>query len=353
MGMSRPRDDAALEELLGAFALDALEPEEVAEVEALLARRPDLAREADRLVRTAAWLGATEAIAARPEMRDELFARARTQRPPTGGGPEAPRAAPTKGDEAVQTYTASTERLGETLGSFDTAASDVPTPNGLTARDLVVHLAAQESLLAQAIDRTVVPEILDDDIDARTASFVARYREASLDEVTDVWRRSVDEVAAWADDPATRRTTVPWIGLAMPRDNFLVARAFENWIHRDDLRRAQGQAPEAPPPAELHEMANLSMRTLPFALLVTDRAHPGKVARVVLTGPGGGEWQLSMGGHAAVEGARPDVTLTTSIVDWCLVAGERLEPGELDHTSDGDVDLAGDLVAAAPTFATL
>ena len=244
--MSRPHDDAAIEELLGAFALDALEPEEVAEVEALLARRPDLASEADRLVRTAAWLGATEAIAARPEMRDQLLARARTQRPPAYDGIERPRrsmpdeaplAVPTSGDGAVQTYRASTERLGETLASFDTAASGVPTPNGLTARDLVVHLAAQESLLAQAVDRTVVPEITDDDIDARTASFVARYREASLDEITGVWRQSVDEVVVWADDPATRRTTVPWIGLEMPRDNFLVARAFENWIHRDDLRR--------------------------------------------------------------------------------------------------------------------
>lgn len=337
--MSRPHDDAGLEELLGAFALDALEPAEIAEVEALLARRPDLAREADRLARTAAWLGATEAIAARPEMRDELFARARSRRAPI--------------DSAGQTYTASTERLGETLGSFDTVASDVPTPNGLTARDLVVHLAAQESLLAQAIDRTVVPEILDEEIDARTASFVARYREVSLGDVTDVWRRSVDEVAAWADDHATRERTVAWIGLDMPRDNLLVARAFENWIHRDDLRRAQGEASEAPPPAELHEMADLSMRTLPFALLVTDRGHPGKVARVVLTGPGGGEWQLSMGGHSAREGARPDVTLTTSIVDWCLVAGERLEPGGLDYTVDGDIDLAADLVAAAPAFATL
>jgi hypothetical protein len=60
-----------------------------------------------------------------------------------------------------------------------------------------------------------------------------------------------------------------------------------------------------------------------------------------------------MGGRTAPDGARPDVTLTTDIVDWCLVAGERLEPGELEHTVDGDVDLAADLVAAAPAFATL
>jgi hypothetical protein len=35
------------------------------------------------------------------------------------------------------------------------------------------------------------------------------------------------------------------------------------------------------------------------------------------------------------------------------VAGERLAPTELPRRVEGDVDLAGDLVAAAPAFATL
>ena len=54
--------DAEVAELLGAYALDACEPEEAEAIEAVLARRPDLAREADRLSRAAAWIGATEAI---------------------------------------------------------------------------------------------------------------------------------------------------------------------------------------------------------------------------------------------------------------------------------------------------
>jgi hypothetical protein len=100
-------------------------------------------------------------------------------------------------------------------------------------------------------------------------------------------------------------------------------------------------------------MAELSMRTLPFALLVEDRAHPGKVARIVLTGAGGGEWSCSMGGARPAPDAVPDVTLTADVVDWCLVAGERLVPAELPCTVDGDALLADDLIAAAPAFATL
>jgi uncharacterized protein (TIGR03083 family) len=334
-----PLDKTAIEELLGAYALDALDPDEVVEVEAALARDPELAHEAARLVRTAAWLGASEAMAAPASLRADVLARARARR-------SVP-------DAAARTYLASTERLGETFRALTSDKYGDPTPNGLGARDLVVHLAAQESMLAQAIDRTVVPDIDASDIDVRTDAFIERYRDATLDEVTRIWRSSVDEVAVWAADPATRDTTVPWIGLDMPRDNFLVARAFENWIHRDDLRRVQGLDGEPPPADEIHEMAELSMRTLPFALLVTERAHPGKVARIVLTGPGGGEWTCSMGGARPPEGAIPDVTITTDVVDWCLVAGERLAPADLALRVDGDAELAGDLVAAAPAFATL
>jgi len=337
--MSRPHDDTPLDDLLGAYALDALDATEAAEVEAELAQRPELAREAERLVRTAAWLGATEAISAPPSMRDAVLARARARRSSSDGPTTA--------------YLASTARLAETFASL--AADDYmePTPNGLGVRDLVVHLAAQESLLAQAVDRPVVPEVAEGDIDARTAAFVERYRIATLEEVTEVWRRSVDEVASWAADPGTRHETVPWIGLDMPRDNFLVARAFENWIHRDDLLRAQGREVEPPPAAELHEMAELSIRTLPFALLVTDRAHPGKGARVVLTGGGGGDWRVGMGGARPDPGVAPDVTFTADVVDWCLVAGERLAPAALVHEVEGARELADDLVAAAPAFATL
>jgi anti-sigma factor RsiW len=54
--------DAEVEELLGAYALDACDPAETAAVEAVLARRPDHAVEAARLANAAAWIGATEAF---------------------------------------------------------------------------------------------------------------------------------------------------------------------------------------------------------------------------------------------------------------------------------------------------
>jgi hypothetical protein len=49
----------------------------------------------------------------------------------------------------------------------------------------------------------------------------------------------------------------------------------------------------------------------------------------------------------------PDVTVTADAVDWCLLVGDRIAPGELAHTVEGDVSLADDLLTAAPALASL
>jgi len=73
---------------------------------------------------------------------------------------------------------------------------------------------------------------------------------------------------------------------------------------------------------------------------------------VVLTGAGGGTWHLPLDPTHDAAGA-PDVTVTASALDWCRFAGERVDPADLVVTIEGDRDLAEDLLAAAPAFATL
>jgi hypothetical protein len=99
-------------------------------------------------------------------------------------------------------------------------------------------------------------------------------------------------------------------------------------------------------------MADFSARNTGLGLVMVGRDHPGLTARIVLTGPGGGEWTVAMGAGADLSGP-PAVTLTADVVDWCLVAGARLDPSALVRMVDGDPVLADDLVAAAPAFATL
>ena len=99
-------------------------------------------------------------------------------------------------------------------------------------------------------------------------------------------------------------------------------------------------------------MAEMSMRTLTFGLFLTDRSRPGRLARVVLTGDGGGEWRVRMGPDVAPD-AEPDITLTTDVIDWCRLASERISVAELRPRVAGDEPLADDLLHAASAFATL
>jgi hypothetical protein len=74
-GERRP-DDAATRELLGAWALDAVDADERAAVEDLLARDPEAAREARSLLETSALLGEAVALAAPAAVRDATLAEA-------------------------------------------------------------------------------------------------------------------------------------------------------------------------------------------------------------------------------------------------------------------------------------
>jgi uncharacterized protein (TIGR03083 family) len=329
-----------VEELLGAYALDACELDETEAIEGLLARDPVLAREAERLRQAAAWIGATEALEPPPGLRGSVLAAARVR---ATGDPDV--------DPAVDLYDGETAALAEVVDGLDPAALDLGTPNGLSVRDLIVHCAAQESLAAQLAGVPTIADVDSEDIETRTAALVAHFAGRPAEDAVELLRESVAAVRRWAADPANRDVTVHWLGADIPRADVLTIRAFESWIHADDMRRVTGRPLVSPPPSHLSIMSDFSGRTTGLGLLMVGRARPGRTARLVLTGDGGGEWLIAMGGGEP--GPSPDVTLTTDVVDWCRLVGERIAPDDLDHSVEGDAALAGDLLVAASALATL
>ena len=332
--------DAEVEELLGAYALDAIDPDEVAAIEAVLARRPDLALEADRLSSVAAWLGATEATEPPGRMRDGVLDAALARR----RGPA---------DPVIDVYLSLSDGLEQAIAELPDDARDVVTPNGLTAGELVVHMAAQESLLAQNLGTPTIDDLREEDIVPRTHALLARFADRDLDDAVALWRESVEANRAWA--VANPDRTAIWRGLGLTRDDTLLVRSFEAWVHTGDLRRAAG-LPERPTETRhLSLMSDLARRILPLALAVSGREHDGKTARLVLTGPGGGDWlvPMSAGDDPVGPAAEPDVTVTADVLDWCRLVGDRVTPELLAVQVDGDAALGRDLVAAAPALATL
>jgi uncharacterized protein (TIGR03083 family) len=309
---------ADVEALLAAYALDACTPEEAAAIESVLAVEPDLAGEAERLRAAAAWLGVSTAAEPPAALRARMLAAAAARRPAA------------LADDALDTYLSLSSTLAQVIDDLPAAVLDATTANGLTARQLVVHMAAQESLLAQEAGSPVIDDLDERDIDARTASLVDRLAGAPLAAAVGLWRRAVDANRGWARDRTD--DIVSWRGVPMTRDDAIVVRAFETWIHTDDLRRAAGIPLAAPAPRHLSLMS--------------------ETARLVLTGDGGGDWLVPMDARGAVS-TEPDVTLTANVVDWCRLVGDRVGRGELVCVVAGDEALADDLVSAAPALATL
>lgn len=327
---------AEVEELLGAYALDALDADELAAVEAVLATRPDLAREADRLSSVAAWLGATEATEPPDRMRAGVLDAALARR----RGPA---------DPVIDVYLSLSEAFARAVADLPDDARSTRTPNGLTAAELVVHMAAQESLLAQHLGTPIVDDLLEEEIVARTRALLPRFADRDLDDALALWRDSVEANRAWAVAHPDR--TAVWRGLGFTRDDTLLVRSFEAWVHTDDLRRAAGRPGTRPEVRHLALMSDLARRILPLALAVAEREHAGTTARLVLTGPGGGDWLVPTGGGDAC--SEPDVTVTADVLDWCHLVGDRLAPDALPVEIVGDETLGRDLVAAAPALATL
>jgi len=151
----------------------------------------------------------------------------------------------------------------------------------------------------------------------------------------------IDHVRSVQYDPHAPMSMHGW---PFSASSGLVARAFELWTHADDICRATGRVSRPASARELRTMSSFSVSTLPFLLPSVDPELAMAPTRVVLTGPGGGTFDI--GGH----GERAALVVT-DIVDYCRVVARRIEPGELDRTVEGDTRLVAGLLEASRAFA--
>jgi hypothetical protein len=94
-------------------------------------------------------------------------------------------------------------------------------------------------------------------------------------------------------------------------------------------------------------MTDLAVRLLPRAAARAGLREPVDV-HLVLTGPGGGTWDVAVGGGPPAPAA---VMIVTDAVGFCRLAANRVTPAELDVCVTGDPARAAGLLAAATTLA--
>ncbi len=316
-------------ELLGAYALDAVDDDDAAAVAALIAEDDGADRELHRLRGAAAWVGATEALAPPRDLRVALLERA------------------TPIPEELRIYRMAMARHEELLDSVPVEALDRQTLNGLSIGDLVVHLAAMESAVAETVG--FAPAVTGEtDVVARTRHYLDAVGSDPLGQGRQAWRDAVDALDAWAV-AGGEEGGLPWNGFTVSRRTLLATRAFETWTHDDDIRDALGRERLVPHPVELGVMSDIAVNILPFCLDAAGTT-PAAAVRVVLTGDGGGDWVVSLDG---TEHAEPAVTITMDVVDYCRVVAERIAPDECGAILDGDADVGRTVLACASALATL
>jgi uncharacterized protein (TIGR03083 family) len=238
------------------------------------------------------------------------------------------------------------DALDAELTALSSDSWTLPVIFDWSVRDVVAHLLTiNEILVARLRDDVQQPldpaELAELDADMRRT-----LHDHSTDQLLARWRRSVLDLQEFARHDCT----VGWVGLTVPMCTSLVDRAFETWLHANDIRSAINRASLDPSAQSFRVLSDLAAKLLPLALTVTGREH-NACLQLVLSGPGGGEWSLPLGAGGE-DGTQ--LQITAAARDLCLLMGDRIDPRDFAYTVRGDgaaAEIAEDIVAAAPAFA--
>lgn len=335
-------DHDAVRDLLAAWAFGALDPAEEKAVPAHLGACESCAAEAERLRETVRLLegpplGAPAGWPAEgTPPAPSLALRTRPAAGPAGPAHAAPYAAAVAGLKAL---------LPELRGRWAT-----PVVHDWDAHATVAHLlAADEHLAARLGAGSRVPPSpveegprWEDAWNRRTAEVIAQEHGRTPDETVADWAAQADELlgAPEAHDAELAARAVTLMGLRLPVAEHFLVRAFETWIHTDDIARALGLDVPPPPERQLRQLIRLAVRILGMSLGPT--APP-----VLFSVTGGEEWVLG----SEDEPVRAELTLDP--VDFCLLIGGRRSPRTVPRGTTGDTAAAQNLLERAASLAWL
>ena len=247
----------------------------------------------------------------------------------------------------VEAYRRSADAFAGLLRELADADWARPALRDLDVQGLVGHLTGVEEDVQRGLAGD--PAVAAADHVASTQAAAVRQAGHPPARTREEWRRAADrtiELARAGDLSAE----VAVHGLRIPLGLLLVVRAFELWVHGNDIRQAAALPPSVPDPATLSLMTAVAARLLPHAAARTGVDEPMSL-HLVLTGPGGGTWDVPIGTGGA-SGAEPaDVVIVSDAVGFCRLVANRTNPAGLDLHITGNAELAAAVLAAAPALA--
>jgi uncharacterized protein (TIGR03083 family) len=246
---------------------------------------------------------------------------------------------------AAEAFSRAVGALHGVLLSLDHRDWRKPALRGLDVQGLVGHLTGVEDDVQRAIAGD--PEVADaDHVESTQPAAVCQQGRPAARTLAE-WRQAADrtiEVAGAAPDHGAQ---VAVHGMRLPLSALLVVRAFELWTHESDIRQAAGLPPAVPDASALRLMTELAAGLLPHAAARAGLREPVNL-HLVLTGPGGGTWDLAVG-----EGPGDPVAagIVTDAAAFCRLVANRADPAELDVHVTGEPGRAAGVLAAAGTLA--
>jgi uncharacterized protein (TIGR03083 family) len=243
----------------------------------------------------------------------------------------------------AEAFNAQLRALRDVLTGLEAADwTSLASPYEWTVHGLVAHLLVVERYMGRVIGRRVEPphpgegDHLGMDLD-----IIAAEVTRDPDHTAAEWFAEAHANLQWAEQ-MDADTGAEFHGWPFHVGSLMVARTFELWTHADDIRRACGQPMATPSAGDLATMSNVSVTSLPLTAHVVRPDVPDVRARVVLTGDGGGVWDLTLG-----RGGDEAVTVIADVVDYCRMAARRIAPEALDIDIEGDAHIASLLLKAA------
>lgn len=408
-----------LKSLLGAWALAACSAEEAEAVEEHLGDCGACADEARRLREAVGLLQRPESLDLDPGLRTRVLEGCLDRRPPRIPVPVW-----------AASYDAETARLDALLQDFGDAEWHAPvrlrwfrgegaTSRRTTVAGVIAHLLAVDGLVAVALglddpltagagsgepdethgrdgqdgqdvpdeahgsrashgpegpQRPMGPHGPKGPVDSparRTESFWAGSYYPPTRSVRGPWREQTHALVRTVSFTGSGPGTMPvsYGGFELPLRDAMLDRAFECWVHAEDIAEAVDYPYAPPAPRHLHGMIDLAARMLPETLAARRRAglaspsrtrhlvtagRPGRSLRLEIEGSGGGEWLIPLDSPGAVGSADHEVAhVALDDVEFCRLAAGHVSPEEAAAGQLGDREAIRDVLFAAAALSRM
>jgi uncharacterized protein (TIGR03083 family) len=274
-------------------------------------------------------------------LRERVLAASRTARSGGRTVPEAPEIS------AAEAFARAADALIGLLSALSSEQWRTSVLRELDVQGLVGHLIGVERDVQRALASD--DEVADADHIASTQDVAAAQAGRDPADTRADWRTAADLTLELITTGShhSEGSLVSMHGMRLSVDALLVVRAFELWTHENDIRRAVGMPASVPDPSTLTLMTDLAVQLLPHALA---RSGPATATdlHLVLTGAGGGTWDLPFGERSGHPEAT-DLMIVVDAVDFCRLVANRVKPESLDVHVDGDG--ADGVLAAAASLA--